>query len=190
MAMPGTKGNTPLADSYFWWLCSQVEGARPGKKYKKFLRTLDKNEFYVLSNVPLDRNRATDGLKLREEWSRDNGGIGADRFPGKPCSVLEMMVALARRIEYNVHDDQHGDRTAKLFWEMIQNLGLKEFTDKDPGSQTYTRNNERILDEFMARDYASNGKGGLFPLKFPKENQRNVEIWYQMASWIEENYPE
>jgi hypothetical protein len=32
------------------------------------------------------------------------------------------------------------------------------------------------------------GLGGMFPLEDPREDQRAIEIWYQMMAYINENY--
>jgi hypothetical protein len=37
------------------------------------------------------------------------------------------------------------------------------------------------------RLYTTSGYGGLFPLEEPKEDQRKVEIWYQMMAYLGEN---
>ena len=70
----------------------------------------------------------------------------------------------------------------KWFWQMIKNLGLNKMTD---GSF-----NERkigaILYEWMNRLYDENGKGGAFPLKKPKKDQRLVSIWDQMNLYLNE----
>jgi hypothetical protein len=45
------------------------------------------------------------------------------------------------------------------------------------------------IDRFLSRKYDYNGVGGIFPLrKGASEDQRNVEIWYQMQSYLMENY--
>ena len=37
------------------------------------------------------------------------------------------------------------------------------------------------------RSYAFDGYGGLFPLRKPHQDQRNIEIWYQMQAYLMEN---
>ena len=45
----------------------------------------------------------------------------------RPCSVLEMMIALSMRCEEQIMDDPDiGNRTGQWFWDMIDNLGLGE----------------------------------------------------------------
>jgi hypothetical protein len=50
------------------------------------------------------------------------------------------------------------------------------------------KNVNQILTNLVERTYQKNGKGGLFPLKQPAKDQRRVEIWYQMAAYLNENY--
>ena len=44
-----------------------------------------------------------------------------------------------------------------------------------------------ILTKFMRREYDASGLGGLFALRYPKEDMRDIEIWYQMMSYLEED---
>ena len=45
-----------------------------------------------------------------------------------------------------------------------------------------------ILNKIIDRGYSRRGVGGLFPLKYSKNDQRKVELWYQMHSYLIENY--
>ena len=38
------------------------------------------------------------------------------------------------------------------------------------------------------RTYDSNGYGGLFPLRNPREDQRKVELWYQLNAYLLEQF--
>ena len=99
-------------------------------------------------------------------------------------------VALAMRMEDQLLDEEHDyDRTSEWFWMMIKNLGLDIYDDENYNqydsnkiiSDTVTRLNERT--------YRRNGTGGLFPLigKVSKD-QRKLEIWYQMMSYLDQNF--
>jgi hypothetical protein len=99
-----------------------------------------------------------------------------------PCSVLEMILALAIRCEENIMDDPlKGDRTKQWFWGMINNLGLDTMTDMNY--------NERFIDDcvcrFLNRDYEPDGRGGLFTVRNCYEDLRNVEIWYQLLWYLD-----
>jgi hypothetical protein len=86
---------------------------------------------------------------------------------------------LARRAEF-ITDDRAQD----WFWEFLENLDLSGFDDSeeiDPADVA------EILDRFIWRTYNRNGEGGIFPLKNPRSDQRDVELWYQLAAYIREN---
>lgn len=135
------------------------------------------NELFERDFVPIlgrDDNRAADGLYLREEF-----GASTD---DKPCSILEMLIALAGRFDGNSGFDP--EEVWENFWNMMSNIGLDQYDDIN-----YSRNEVwSILYIFENRTYNFNGKGGLFPLKRPANDQRKVEIWDQMQEWLIENY--
>lgn len=163
---------------YFNWLVDKVNAS---DDYWTMLGYLIKREFtWTIRN---DGNRAADGLTLREQFEAEKG----IDIQG-PCTVLEMLVALACRIERDImFDPEKGDRTGVWFWTMIHNLKLDRYSDSalDTDSPQEIR---RILDIFVDREYAMNGSGGLFPLRKPEHNQRRMEIWYQMSAYIIENF--
>ena len=43
-----------------------------------------------------------------------------------------------------------------------------------------------VLDRFMDRDYAPDGKGGLFTIRDPRFDMRSMEIWYQLTAILRE----
>jgi hypothetical protein len=124
--------------------------------------------------IPGDANRAADGLKLRERLGFN------DILQEKPCSILEMLVALANRIETDLmYNPEEGDRTAQWFWEMIVNMNLGSQSDRnyDPA---YVNS---CVEIFIRREYdADGGNGGIFVLDNPRNDLRKTEIWYQ-AMW-------
>ena len=102
-----------------------------------------------------------------------------------PCSVLEMLIALAVRCEETIMDDpRYGDRTSQWFWTMMSNLGLNHMTD-DVYNQEYIT--DRIYD-FMERRYEPDGLGGLFYIKGCKDDLRDVEIWIQLCWYLDGYY--
>ena len=101
----------------------------------------------------------------------------------QPCSVLEMMIALAIRCEEHIMDDPDvGNRTGQWFWNMIMNLGLGSMTD-DQFDKRYA---EQVIERFLNREYEQDGEGGLFTVKHCKHDLRTVEIWYQMCWYLDE----
>jgi|WetSurMetagenome_2_1015567.scaffolds.fasta_scaffold255473_2 hypothetical protein len=174
-----------VKEGYFIWLRDLVEG-EPDHKLTKFIHSLHQKEFKSI--FPNDDNRAEDGKKLREDYFY---GVLEVDYPvwNDPCTILEMMIALAKRIEYIMADDLE-DQTAMWFWEMVENLGLEAFENDDPNIDYKKHMNDQILNSFQERKYQRNGRGGLFPLKRTKLDQREVELWYQMQAYIQECCPD
>lgn len=150
------------------------------------------NREFVWS-VHNDENRALDGFDLRTIFAYEYE-YPLDFWCGylpDYCSVLEMMIALARRCEVEImHDPDYGDRTAIWFWEMMKNLELDYYNDsvfdKDPvKSRTEI---DKILDIFLGRKYSREGKGNIFYVRNPFGNLTKTEIWYQMQYFLDENY--
>ena len=98
--------------------------------------------------------------------------------------MLEMLVALSLRCENDIMGTQGEDNTRQWFWDMLDNMGL-DYYDNSRWNPTAV---QRILNNVIFRRYDWNGNGGMFPLKNPPGDQRRVEIWYQMGSWLSENY--
>jgi len=166
-------------DGYKEWLMGLVDIL---PTYSKLVDKLDSRHF--VWTVRNDVNRASDGINLRSRFIEEMNFPATEQFFMRPCSVLEMMVALACRIEDDImFDPALGNRSGMWFWIMLKNLGLDGMDDDHFDNE----NVDVILNILLSRTYFRNGNGGLFPLKRPMRNQRNVEIWYQMCSFIEEN---
>lgn len=72
---------------------------------------------------------------------------------------------------------------ASGFWNMVVSLGLAAMDD----SRFSEDRAEFILDRFDSRDYQPNGAGGLFTLSHPTEDMRQIDIWYQLMAYLNEN---
>jgi hypothetical protein len=103
----------------------------------------------------------------------------------RPCSVLEMIIALAYRLEDQIMDDEkYGNRTAQWFWNMISSLGLAlNYDDRFDLDMC-----EEVVDNFLNRKYRPDGFGGLFTLDNPPEDLRHVDIWTQAMWYLDENF--
>lgn len=180
-----------LKEEYFQWLYHFVNRdyvPRQDASYIKLLKYLYDVEFvYILG---LDGNRYEDGIELRYRFGYECGieaPIIATELDDHPCSVLEMLIALSLRCEENImYDPDLGDRTSRWFWYMIMNLGLDEMTD-DYFDEVKTRD---IIDRFLYREYAKDGRGGLVYIPNSPKDLRTVEIWYQMMWFLDEVYKE
>lgn len=152
--------------------------------YRSLFEALYDTDFYPI--IPMDSNREEDGVALRYKFGRDKKIPDPEimhYLDNKPCSVLEMMVALALRMENQImFNPEYGNRSGQWFWEMIVTMGLGSFSD-DRFSKGYYHT---IIEKFLERQYSPNGKGGLFEISDPNTDMRNVEIWYQMQYYLSE----
>lgn len=166
-----------MYDEYFEWLMHIIDGPR---EYSYVLRYLYNTEFY--SPVPRDDNRAEDGVELRYVFEDETGDICPK---GGCCSVLEMMIALAERIDNDfLYEYVYGNRTFAWFWEMFDNLKLCKYDDYDYNPEKV----RHIVSNLLERNYKKGGKGSLFPCKHADQNWSNVEIWWQLNKYILERY--
>lgn len=166
----------PIEEAYFNWLCAKVLDPHE-RIYRGLLEILHRTEFVWL--IPEDRNRAEDGLELRDDFLRETHlGNGREVFDGVGCSVFEMLVGFSKRASF-----QTDILTRDWFWQIITNLRLDEYRLVRP---YHVPEIEEILYRFVFREYSDAGDGGLFPLRWPKEDQRGVEIWYQFCEYVEE----
>lgn len=172
-------------DEYFEWLLDLVCGKRYSKQisFRKLITRLHSIEFLYI--IPRDQNRAEDGMDLRYRYAlqcdRYNYEPILDCLTG-PCSVLEMMVALAIQCEESIMDDPSiGDRTSQWFWGMIANLGLGGMYDERFDRQYV----DETIERFLNRDYEPDGTGGLFKIRHCDVDLRDVEIWYQLCWYLD-----
>ena len=177
-----------LRKKYFLWMVQIVgnpQGKYRRKTYRALLERLNETEFIPFH--PMDENRVDDGVELRYRFGREEGIPDAEiatNLDNRECSVLEIMVSLAIRMEETITSDpDYGDRTSIWFWDMVDSMGLLDMYDDHFHGETVNT----TLDRTIRREYASNGRGGLFTVREPREDMRNVEIWYQMMWWLTDN---
>lgn len=172
-----------IKEQYFKWMSDLVCGERFSKdtSYEMLLRYLHDTEFRY--HIPRDVNRWEDGISLRRRYAYDHPGMDyvAEDYLYGPCTVLEMMVALAIRCEEWMDDTSMGNRTGQWFWRMIVSLGLGSMTD-DRFDILYV---EMVVNRFLDREYEPNGKGGLFTIKNTNRDMRSVEIWFQLCWYLD-----
>lgn len=169
---------------YFDFLYSLVD--RPSPKQPPYYYLLQKlHHTRFISLVPNDDNRAKDGEALRDLFKTDQN---TSFIYNKPCSVLEMLIGLSYRMEGMMIGEPFEKEASECFWIFLNNLNVDWIND----SVYFDDGNEDEIDQklkiFLNRKYDFNGEGGIFPLKKPKQDQRNVELWYQMNAYLLENY--
>ena len=104
-----------IKNEYLEWLYDLVcdDTYSNHVSYHKLFNTLLNRKFIWF--IPRDENRAIDGLELRATFQ--------NLYPEIPCmptasgcSVLEVLIALAKRCENSIaSDDEFGDRTGQWF---------------------------------------------------------------------------
>ena len=172
-------------DQYIGWLADKIS-IYVGSEYSKLIQCLWEIPF--VWQLPDDRNRAIDGNMLRRVYVQSHRVYHQELvFPfSDGCTFLEFLIALSERAN-DIMYEPGIDKTADYFWIIISNMGLDVCTDESYGliwDDFYV--NEKI-GNVLSRGYDFNGIGGLFPLKNPIDDQKNVSIWYQMNAFLNEN---
>lgn len=180
---------------YLDWLCELVHGKDPRESYSRMLGVLFTHSYsYDPWLFELEKDRTSDGLELRRKFVEDiciprgeNPDAALTMLGGTwSCSVLEMLVALAVRIDRDVLGE--GDRCdpTRWFWDMIRNLDVaipdSYFRDEDVVVI------DKAVDRWLARAYEPDGTGGIFPIPGSPNDQRKELTWYQMHEYLIKNF--
>ena len=170
-----------ILDDYYEYLLDMMRFSLPEHRYfGVLLRDLFETPFEWV--LPMDENREIDGFDLRREYLFDQGIDISNTWTDK-VSVLEVLIALSRRIEIEIMGEPGNDHIERWFWIMLKNLGVlmrDNIYDHDFVMHK--------LDIWMGRNFNANGKGSIFPLRKAKTDQRDIDIWYQMQAYLNENY--
>lgn len=168
-------------DAYLRWLYSQISKGKfrsPARTYWSLITILYKTEFIWF--VPNDDNRAEDGRELRYEFIEETKIENInEEWLDLGCSMLEMLIGLSRRLSFHA---EGSDRA--WFWHLLNNLKLDHLNDSIKPFPEEEVND--ILDTVIWRRYRKDGVGGLFPLSHARRDQTNVEIWYQLAAYLQQ----
>lgn len=173
--------------AYFSWLYHQAVAVNDEESPLSYSSVcLQMHSIHFNDSVSNDSNRSADGIELRNEFVATLPGIEASDYTdlhsiGK-ATLLEVFVALARRAEGII-----GSLDAREWFSIfLTNLRLKAYCDP-----RYTPRDQirvgKILHTMNDRTYSPSGKGGLFPLERPREDQRKMELWHQMSAFMNEN---
>jgi len=173
--------NNSLSEEYLLWLAPQIRDDNGNQTYFDLLTIMYEKEFvWLISN---DDNRIVDGLDLRVEFCYSQHIRPSALKNLGPCSFLEVMIGLSRRLAFAAGGTAQG-------WagQFVTNLELHKMVD--PLSRRKVNQVHDILDAAIWRTYRPDGLGGFFPLAWPEDDQTEVELWYQMAAYIDEMHPE
>lgn len=169
-----------INSDYFEWMYDLMceERFAGSISYRQLFTFLHDTEFVYF--IPYDENRAVDGITLRYHFCRIHDCEDMEYCLSGPCSVLEMMIALAIRCEESMDNPAKGDRTSQWFWAMITNLGL--------GSMSDGNFNEHMVNDIITclldREYEPDGRGGLFRVRGWDRDMRTAEIWHQLLAYM------
>lgn len=175
-----TEGR-PLDDLYLEWLYKKAIGAvqakNPSVTYWELARHLYRYPFEWF--VRNDDNRAEDGKGLRDDFISDCGVEDIEvGWLQEDCSILEMLIALAGRASFDT-----GIEVGDWFWIFMENLGFKSFNDRAYDDDV-SQHIDEVCERLVLRKYQRNGAGGLFPLRHAIQDQRHVELAYQLATYL------
>lgn len=170
----------PLDEQYLAWLYARigsVKETRSSKTYWSLARQLFTKEFVWI--IPNDDNRVEDGRDLRYRFLEENHIHDVDEnWMGLGCSFLELVLGIAQRLTFEADGDPRD-----WFWELLTNINLNVYDDAHINERALKQIDE-IIDGIIWRTYEFDGRGGFFPLKEPREDQREVELWYQISAYI------
>lgn len=167
--------NDYVLNDYFEWLYMKV-----AKKtsYRKLIMQLHDIEFRY--HVDYDVNRAMDGMNLRWYYV-DDGGDDAILQWKAPCSVLEMLIALAMHMESILDEPDNQYDIYYWFWYFMFNLDLEDMQDAY-FEKAYVYGRVAI---FMDRKYDPDGEGNIIYIPDCSDDLRSMEIWHQMCWYID-----
>jgi hypothetical protein len=175
----------PLDELYLKWLYKQVavpEFDDRDLTYWKLFRILYQKEFIWF--VENDENRIHDGIAERVTFLHEEHIPEVDaNWMELGCSMLELMVGLARRFEFSASKG----KTHYWFWVILDNIGLSGYSDERRFTKRQVERIDDILNDVIHRNYNSSGLGGFFPLQSPRHDQRDRELWNQMGDYIWEH---
>lgn len=167
---------------YLLWLMQNLHA----EGYSRLFELLHNVRFEWTEDVPMDANLEDHGRSLRSIFEMESGmaiPLGGEDWP---ASFLEVAASLAFIMEEEIMYHPNAETNVSTwFWHILTNMGIGHCSDVWMADRLDAE--KYILDRVyyvMDRQYDPNGFGGFFPLSMPREDQRKVELWYQMNSYI------
>ena len=178
----------PEYSGYYTWLLSLIEPPQgvdsPIRLYGMLIYELWRREFFWMDIYEGEESRAADGRQLREQYMME-ADVTPDFVPIGPCTVLEMLIAFALRLDSTIHDWTIGHRPWEWMTMFITNLGLADLTDNSLRAADRSFVTAR-LEMWMAHNIGTRGERGLFRFKRPLLTISNLDNWSQMQHWVGE----
>lgn len=172
-------------DEYLDFLIDYVGSANGEFSYNRLLSVLYNIEYYFL--MDMDSNQRNNAVYLKKSLADENGiRCCALNY----CSVLDILIYLADHMAFDIDPlDCQLTGIDIYFWELIENLGLSEFSDQEWVDRSSDNAVKFIIDRWLNRKFKRNGIGSPFPLSSKRfGDQRYLELWDQMNCYIFENY--
>ena len=174
---------TDIGEAYFAWLYDKVfavNDKRSTSSYTMVCRNMHTVVFQDL--VRYDENRIAEAAELRNDFQKKSRlrAMEVADIMVSDASVLEVLIGLAKRADFMVPLGLN-----VWFQIFMENLKLVVFND------SYCMHHAMLgaqgtISRFNERRYEANGHGGIFPLTSPRQDQREVELWYQMGAYMTE----
>jgi hypothetical protein len=176
-------GPEELKHVYARWLENALtsEGDRPDRSYFELCWVMLERPFTW--RIDHDDNRLADAMEIRHEFADSHSLNREELNEIGPCSFIEVLLGLSRRLAFVA-----GGSAPHWAWQLLVNLRLERMWDHLSRPKTQTVH--QIMDTVINRTYDPNGVGGFFPLAWPDRDQREVELWYQLNSYAEEQQSE
>lgn len=172
---------------YKHWLQDMAgPSPNPWLEYNALFAIAFEMEFNHVPSIPMDSNRALDGMKYRRVFEIS---METELPPLGKCRMLEFLIAISNKMSDEVWDPEDPEYVPEFFWTLIDNLGLLCCSD-DVVAVVGDQEIRNTFTNLLNRDYAFDGsEGGLFPLRGRPglKDQRTVEIWFQMHAYLLEN---
>lgn len=187
-----------IQDTYREWLIDQLNGDRGAGGYSELYGILHGIPFLPI--MEMDWNRNDEGLNLAKEWAEteaaenetdvDIGAAMDEVHQNGFCTMLELIVVMSRRIQFELMDSEYDKAIEDWAEELIRNVGLQEYInvvveeDRDTAEEAVAK----VIGSVIFRQYGWDGEGGFFPLECPTRDQRYEQLFTQMNDYIAENY--
>lgn len=183
-----------VKSEYLCYLMNRAQVEAEGiRGYLSLCSILQETEFIPI--VEMDENRCSDCRNLRMEFANDVSEPEyidiLDGMLSENGTMMELLTVLAEKIEYEMADSEYEASTRKWFLEMLTNCGLGDADNghfEEDSSGRLSEDVACILDTVIFRKFGWDGKNGLFPLRWPRGDQRYEELIVQMNNYLEENY--
>ena len=163
---------------YYEWLVNLINLPF----YSKIIHELSTIPFtYIIES---DENRIYDGLNLRYRYAYEHKLDPETRVRLKkhgPCSVLEVMVAMALRADEEYMTSSGEKQVGKWFFKMIQSMNLENQNDLLYNATVVQTRVANVL----KRNYLPNGEGSFFHIPNYGGDMRTVDLWYQMMAYLD-----